>query len=93
MKNYIASGPSPQITTDDVAKFRAYVKKGMKLRCMDYDYCDMGAGALEKPNECKVLRKYPYCCLTTKGCYGWNMLTIWNRDVLLEARRYATWTA
>lgn len=88
MKKYIASGPSPQITTADIAKFRTYVMKGMVLHCMGFDYCDMGTGALEKPFKCRIIRKYPHCALTTQGCFGWNMLAIWNRDILKEAQAF-----
>lgn len=81
--------PQGTIFTSDVSAFRAYIKPGVKLRCREFDFVDGGAGALEKESICRVIKKYPWCCLTTRGCFGWNMLTIWNRDILQEIRRWA----
>ena len=87
-ERYVVSTMRPGIYMDDVWKFRDYVLPGDKLTCY------VGAptekkpeGEIEEEHECTVIQKYPYIALTSKGCFSWAMLTIWNQSILRKARR------
>lgn len=77
------------IPREDVRTFRDYVQPGDKLTCYTGIPTEKRQeGYIEQESRCKVLRKYPHVVLTSKGCFQWTLLTIWNKDILREAQKF-----
>lgn len=67
---------------EEVARFRERIQKGDRLTCYTGKPTETKhEGESEEESRCTVLKKYPHIALTTKGCYQWTMLTLWNRHL------------
>lgn len=67
---------------DEIARFRERVRVGDRLTCFTGKPTETSQeGKNEEESRCTVRAKYPYIALTSKGCFQWAMLTLWNRHL------------
>ena len=67
---------------DEIARFRERIQPGDRLTCFTGKPTETSQeGKNEEESRYTVRAKYPYIALTSKGCFQWAMLTLWNRHL------------
>ena len=79
---WVRTEPRGGIYLEEVERFRERVQIGDRLTCYTGSpTATASEGKVDQESRCTVQKKYRHIALTSKGCFQWSMLTIWNRHL------------